>query len=195
MKKNTLGRQTGNASRQGFALITALVILTLIMLVGVASLRQSATQSKIAANTSAAGIAFQAADSAVEQVIIEIFTEFDGGIRNADGVMNALTRAPVFSRCVSGIDLPENGICSPFTGPAKVRSVSETSKATEIPDRTVTGNSTNTTAWRFYRIKGTGSVGENQFAIVTNIQEFAMPELTAGGDILDTTGRAQIGVR
>lgn len=150
--------------QQGAALLLALVILSLIMLVGVASLQQSIVQSRIVANTNAAGLAFQAADTAIESAL-----------RNANDILLGLAENTEVRRCVG--QTPEGGGCAPLQGAAQVQASSITRRVTDTPDRPITGNSTNTNVWRFYEVIGTGSLGPNDFAQVSNTQEFAHAEI------------------
>lgn len=183
MNDRFAGAQRLRAQQSGVALIMALIVLTLIMLVGVSSLRQGAVQSKIAFNTNAAGIAFQAADTAVESVIADIVVNSNA----ENSVMKTLATTPQVSRCVGVVNSVENQTCDALKGPAAVKAYSETTPA-DVPPRVATGNSTDTVVWRFYEVEGTGSVGETEIAKVTHQQEFAWKEVASGDDIYEEVG-------
>lgn len=166
--------------QEGAALLLALVILTLIMLVGVASLQQSVLQSRIVFNTNAAGIAFQAADTAVEHVM-----------RNPTNALQALAENEEVSSCVGRM---VEGVCAPLNGPAQVRASSVARRSADVSDVPITGSSTNTNVWRFYEVTGTGSLGVNAFAQVSNTQEFARAEIAMSNDIFDEKGGGSVEV-
>lgn len=167
---------------QGAALLLALIILSLIMLVGVASLKQSNLQSLIAANGNASGVAFQAADTAIEAVLSDV--------EQQNKVLGDLAMGSEVHRCVVGKDALEFDECPLLVGGfGEVRAASVTSRP-NVPDRAVTGTSTNIYMWRFYQTVGTGATGHKQFAKVENTQEFARRELTGGNNIYDDQGDA-----
>ncbi len=176
MKKATLSVSSRFSRQSGAALLLALVILSLIMLVGVASLKQSVVQSRIVSNTNAAGVAFQAADTAIEVVM-----------HDPEPVLAGLWSSTEVMRCVG--QQQGNG-CAPLNGPGQVQANSVTKRAENRADRPMIGSSTNTNVWRFYEVTGTGSVGSNAFAQVSNTQEFARPEIAMTGDIFDEKGSA-----
>ncbi len=175
MTKFLSHRAVSFRAQRGAALLLALILLSLIMMVGVASLQQSRMQSKIVANTNAASIAFHAADTAIESVM-----------RNPDDVLLGLNGQDFVESCVA--ERLESG-CAPLSGQGQVQASSMTRRAENMPDRPITGNSTNTNAWRFYEVIGKGSVGVDAFAEVDNTQEFARAEIALNGDIYDEKGR------
>lgn len=162
-------------AEQGAALMVALVILTMVTVIGVASLKESVMQSRIATLTNASGIAFQAADSAVESAIAEIQSNV-ALVEGQPQIMARLVRADEVHRCVGSGEPPDG--CAPLQGPGNVLARSVTMH-TNIPDRTVTGSSINTLVWRFYMVRGTGSVGADALTQVTHQQEFARRELAS----------------
>lgn len=180
MNKVTRFHAYQSRRQQGAALLLALVILTMIMLVGVASLQQSVVQSRIVSNTNAAGIAFQAADTAVEHVM-----------RNPAALLEGLAENAELTSCVGPMI---EGACAPLDGPAQVLASSVIRRATDVSDRPITGSSTNTNVWRFYEVTGTGSLGANAFAQVSNTQEFARAEIAMNGDIYDEKGSGSVEV-
>lgn len=186
MSKPMLSRRMLRSSQSGAALLLALVVLTLIMLVGVASLKQGVTQARIASNTNAAGIAFQAADTAVENAF-ENFVVSGGNARNS--ILYALSSATQVSRCVGEA---QGDDCARLEGTGEVYSSSVSTHA-DVPDRPVTGSSTNILAWRFYQIVGTGRAGADAFASVSNTQEFANKEVATSDDVFEEYGSMQAG--
>lgn len=177
MRKMTLP-VSGRFSRQsGAALLLALVILSLIMLVGVASLKQSVVQSRIVSNTNAAGVAFQAAETAVEMVM-----------HDPEVALSGLSASAEVTQCAG---LAQGNGCAPLNGPGQVRAVSVTKRAENRSERPIIGSSTNTNVWRFYEVTGTGSVGSDAFAQVSNTQEFARAEIAMSVDVFDEQGREQ----
>lgn len=160
---------------QGAALMVALVILTMITVIGVASLKESVMQSRIATNTNAGSIAFQAADTAVESALAEISSNAVL-VAGQPQILAKLVRADEVCRCVGSGEPP--GGCAPLQGPGNVLAYSVTTHA-NTPDRAVTGSSTNTIVWRFYQVRGTGSVGTDALARVSHDQEFARREIAS----------------
>lgn len=177
----TRGIHYGLRIQQGAALMVALVILTMITVIGVASLKESVMQSRIATNTNAGGIAFQAADTAVESAIQE-FESIEPRVEGQPPMMEQLAKANEVLRCV-GSGVPPDG-CTPLQGPGNVRAHSVTMH-TDIPDRPVTGSSTDTIVWRFYSVKGTGTVGTDALALVSHEQEIARREIAANDEVFE----------
>lgn len=173
--------------QHGAALMVALIILMMVSVIGVASLKQSVVQSRIAANSNVSGIAFQAADSAVENVLIDVAQR----VPPAGGVIKSLATMSVVRRCVGGEASP--GVCNTLQGSANVTASSETTFANR-PERPVTGSSTNTNVWRFYTVTGTGRVGASALAEISHEQEVARMEVAAGGDIFDGGESVEYGV-
>ncbi len=166
---------------QGAALMVALVILTMISVIGVASLKESVMQSRIAANTNANSIAFQAADTAIESAIAEIQSHAPR-VEGQPRIMEQLAKSNEVYRCV-GAGVPPDE-CEPLQGPGNVCARSVTTH-TNIPDRPVTGSSTDTIVWRFYLVSGTSSVGADALAMVSHEQEIARREIAANGDVYE----------
>lgn len=178
---NRLRISHGLRVEQGAALMVALVILTMISVIGVASLKESVMQSRIATLTNASGIAFQAADTAVESAIAEIQSHTPS-VEGQPRIMEQLAKSNEVYRCV-GAGVPPDG-CTPLQGQGNVRAYSVTMPK-KIPDRPVTGSSTDTIVWRFYSVIGTGAVGADALAMVSHEQEIARREIAANDDVYE----------
>ena len=172
-------------AQKGAALMVALVILTLTMVVGVSSLKQGVVQSKIASNTNASSLAFQAADSAVENVLAEFESKFTPP-PGQQLILAELGVAAEAHRCVGGE--VSAGVCNMLQGPGRVSARSATARM-NIPDRPMTGSSTNTVVWRFYKTTGTGRVAD--LAQVSNEQEFVRREIAASNNVFEETGSGE----
>ena len=112
-------------------------------------------------------------------------------MRNPGDVFQGLAGNAEVTSCVGPM---EEGVCAPLNGPAQVRASSVARRAPDVSDHPITGSSTNTNVWRFYEVTGTGELGANAFAQVSNTQEFARAEIAMNGDIYDEKGGGSVEV-
>lgn len=104
----------GRARQQGVALFIALMILVIISVLGIASLRTSATNARIATGIQVNTVSFQAAQSAINAVVNEMVGPTAG---QAGNILNDMIAArgsgvvAIQTRCVTAADTAVAGAC------------------------------------------------------------------------------------
>jgi len=80
MKSQTRNRLSGHRRQQGATLAVALILLTVITILGLSSMRNTNLDAKIAANHQHKQISFQAAESALSKLTAPSPEKSDGGV-------------------------------------------------------------------------------------------------------------------
>lgn len=102
-------------SQRGAALIVALLILVIISIIGVAAMRTSIFNSKIATSAQAGTMSFQAAESALAGVLNEaetVSTSTPGHVIGSAITSLGLGSNVVQNRCVTAADTQKSGTCA-----------------------------------------------------------------------------------
>ena len=103
------------APQQGAAMLVALMILIVVTIIGVAAMRSSVFNSKIATGARASTMAFQASESALAALFTEAADQNDANPDNALNVAIGQLSLGVFEsveRCITVSDMSKPGACT-----------------------------------------------------------------------------------
>ncbi len=121
-----------NRQQRGAVLIVALIMLLLLTLVGVAGIRDTQLQEKMAGGTEDRGLAFQAAESALRAAEAEL----TGGTCTGTCAASGYVATPTLSRSCGGTQCSETAYWAQYDWPAGTNSkVYAGSGLTEVSDQ------------------------------------------------------------
>lgn len=128
-----------HSRQQGAALLVALFILVIISIIGVAAMRTSIFNSKIATSAQAGTMSFQAAESALSAVFreaTEVDMETPGHVIGAAIAQLGLGNIVEQNRCVTAGNLYKYGACDPAVDFMDSRELVQASSRTLVKGKT-----------------------------------------------------------
>lgn len=163
-----------NTNQTGATLIVSLIVLVLMTIIGLAAMRGSIMQERMASNTRDSELASQAAETALREAENWLISQVDEPIAGASRVWQLNEIHPAPSEAANWWEMPARGrdwwAANGVAGPTLTNVTSPPRSIIEhqsfIPDDLLIGTGINNTGIHYYRITARGSGGSNQSRVL-----------------------------